>query len=444
MGRGAGKSKGTTAPSGAGLSLAAATIDDQLASSLDVNAEQELAMLLAVPSREGTSEKPFSCRMLTEARQLQKALFTYVGGTERDVATETVEEQTRSLCRFLKAYYNAITAAEWTAHSMGDDLMIDAGFVAPFVTPGAEGPEMGVPSVIYEDTVCDNVDELTRATCAAIFSCLVYQNVPQQDAESSPDQVASVFLSLALQSVRTPEQQAAFDTELKDIDLKVEGVQPLTAAEITWLLLHFRASLSCMTAQVLQVLGKGDEQKVNMVKALQDYSNMIKLCPDNPHGYLKFAELALNLNQIKHAGIILKRGLRACGEGGAELHSWRMRYMLAVCRVLGSPRDVDPTTGVAGEEVEWNMQEIEELQKAADADLAAAEAWLPTHLRYGTTGVDNMTCRYKALLNDKLLDSARQTHGEMVEAHKPLPPIQALITTQLPTALPQGALVASS
>jgi hypothetical protein len=25
--------------------------------------------------------------------------------------------------------------------------------------------------------------------------------------------------------VRTPEQQAAFDTELKDIDLKVEGVQ---------------------------------------------------------------------------------------------------------------------------------------------------------------------------------------------------------------------------
>lgn len=322
--------------------------------------------------------------------------------------------------------------------------MIDAGFVAPFVTPGAEGPEMGVPSVIYEDTVCDNVDELTRATCAAIFSCLVYQNVPQQDAESSPDQVASVFLSLALQSVRTPEQQAAFDTELKDIDLKVEGVQPLTAAEITWLLLHFRASLSCMTAQVLQVLGKGDEQKVNMVKALQDYSNMIKLCPDNPHGYLKFAELALNLNQIKHAGIILKRGLRACGEGGAELHSWRMRYMLAVCRVLGSPRDVDPTTGVAGEEVEWNMQEIEELQKAADADLAASEAWLPTHLRYGTTGVDNMTCRYKALLNDKLLDSARQTHGEMVEAHKPLPPIQALITTQLPTALPQGALVASS
>jgi hypothetical protein len=67
-------------------------------------------------------EKPFSCRMLTEARQLQKALFTYVGGTERDVATETVEEQTRSLCRFLKAYYNAITAAEWTAHSMGDDV----------------------------------------------------------------------------------------------------------------------------------------------------------------------------------------------------------------------------------------------------------------------------------------------------------------------------------
>lgn len=29
--------------------------------------------------------------------------------------------------------------------------------------------------------------------------------------------------------------------------------------------------------QVLSVLGKGDEQKVNMVKALQDYSNMIKV-----------------------------------------------------------------------------------------------------------------------------------------------------------------------
>lgn len=119
--------------------------------------------------------------------------------------------------------------------------------------------------------MCDNVDELTRATCAAIFSCLVYQNVPQEDAESSPEQVAAVFLTLALQSVcslitppalstslqaclllpaptsawyihglwrapeapaplssaqvRTPEQQAAFDKELKDIDLQVEGVQ---------------------------------------------------------------------------------------------------------------------------------------------------------------------------------------------------------------------------
>ena len=55
--------------------------------------------------------------------------------------------------------------------------------------------------VIYEDTVCDNIDELTRATCAAIFGCLVYQNIPQEDPESSPDQVASVFLSLALNSV---------------------------------------------------------------------------------------------------------------------------------------------------------------------------------------------------------------------------------------------------
>jgi len=418
-------------------------MNEQLSAALNVDAEQELAMLLAVPAGADGS-KPFSCQKLLEARQLQKALFTYVGGPARDVATETLEDQTRSLCRFLKAYYNALSAADWMAHSMGDDLMIDAGFVAPFVTPGAAGPEFGVPSVIYEDTVCDNVDELTRATCAAIFSCLVYQNVPQEDAESSPEQVAAVFLALALNSVRTPEQQATFDKELKDIDLQVEGVQPLSAAEITWLLLHFRANLSCMSAQVLSVLGKGDEQKVSMVKALQDYSNMIKLCPDNPHGYLKFAELAMNLNQIRHAGVILKRGLRACGEAGAALHGWRMNYMLAVCRVLGSPREVDPASGQAGEEVEWSMQEVEELQKAAEADLAASEAWLPVHLRYGTTGVDSMTCRYKALLNDKLLESARQTHGEMVDASRPLPPLQALITTQLPSSLPRGALVAST
>jgi protein-arginine kinase len=68
MGRGAGKSKGTTAPSGAGLSLAAATMDDQLASSLDVNAEQELAMLLAVPSREGTSVRSSLITVLPHPR----------------------------------------------------------------------------------------------------------------------------------------------------------------------------------------------------------------------------------------------------------------------------------------------------------------------------------------------------------------------------------------
>lgn len=66
--------------------------------------------------------KPFSCQKLLEARQLQKALFTYVGGPARDVATETLEDQTRSLCRFLKAYYNALSAADWMAHSMGDDV----------------------------------------------------------------------------------------------------------------------------------------------------------------------------------------------------------------------------------------------------------------------------------------------------------------------------------
>ena len=39
--------------------------------------------------------------------------------------------------------------------------------------------------------------------------------------------------------------------------------------------------LNCLrnpsSAQVLHALGKGDDQKVAMVKALQDYANMIKV-----------------------------------------------------------------------------------------------------------------------------------------------------------------------
>ena len=65
--------------------------------------------------------RPYSCQKLIEARKLQKALFTYLG-SERNVETETLEEQTLCLCRFLKSYVCILSAAEWTAHSMGDDV----------------------------------------------------------------------------------------------------------------------------------------------------------------------------------------------------------------------------------------------------------------------------------------------------------------------------------
>ena len=65
--------------------------------------------------------RPYSCQKLIEARELQKALFTYLS-SERDIEKETLAEQTLCLCRFLKSYVCILSAAEWTAHCMGDDV----------------------------------------------------------------------------------------------------------------------------------------------------------------------------------------------------------------------------------------------------------------------------------------------------------------------------------
>ena len=65
--------------------------------------------------------RPYSCQKLIEARELQKALFTYLS-SDRDIEKETLAEQTLCLCRFLKSYVCILSAAEWTAHSMGDDV----------------------------------------------------------------------------------------------------------------------------------------------------------------------------------------------------------------------------------------------------------------------------------------------------------------------------------
>ena len=69
----------------------------------------------------------------------------------------------------------------------------------------------------------------------------------------------------------------------------------------------------------------------------------------------------MSLNQIKHSGAILRRGLEACeAVGGARLHSTRMRFMLGVCRVMGcgsgAPDQADHVDDT------WTMEEIEELQ----------------------------------------------------------------------------------
>mmetsp|Transcript_22617 Transcript_22617/g.62774 ORF Transcript_22617/g.62774 Transcript_22617/m.62774 type:complete len:446 (-) Transcript_22617:265-1602(-) len=409
---------------------------------VEVDAAQEVEMLLAVP--EGEEGRPYSCRKLLEARYLQRAWLTYLL-VDRDVEKESLEQQTMCLCRFLKSYVSALSAAEWTAHSMGDDIMIDAGFVAPFVRPGTQGPEFGVPAVIYEDTVCDNVDELARAACAAIFACLVYQNVPQEDPESAPDQVAAVFLALALNSVKTPEQQAAMDEQLKQLDLEVEGVPRLTCSELVWLLLQFRADLNSLTAKVYHAIGKEKEMKVSMVKALKDYSDMAKICPENPVGYLKFGEVAMNLNQIKHAGTVIRQGLAQCDKVGAKLHSMRMAYMMAVCRVMGcgsgTSSDEVQSEAAEADDTMWTMGEIEELQARARADLADTLAWLPMHLRTGTTGVDQLQSRHQAILNDTLLEAAHKRFGEIIEPGMRMPAINAVISTPLPTELPKGALV---
>ena len=68
----------------------------------------------------------------------------------------------------------------------------------------------------------------------------------------------------------------------------------------------------------------------------------------------------MSLNQIKHSGTILRRGLEACkAVGGAQLHSSRMRYMLGVCRVMGCGSGAENSDG---DDTEWTMEEIEELQ----------------------------------------------------------------------------------
>jgi hypothetical protein len=60
-------------------------------------------------------------------------------------------------------------------------------------------------------------------------------------------QLRSVLV-VAQGSILSFAHHASFEAESHPCVLGVQ--QPLTAAEVTWLLLHFRASLSCMTAQV--------------------------------------------------------------------------------------------------------------------------------------------------------------------------------------------------
>lgn len=83
---------------------------------------------------------------------------------------------------------------------------------------------------------------------------------------------------------------------------------------------------------------------------------VLQLCPDVPLGYLKFSELALSLNQTKHAGAILRKGMEVCSKVGAKAHSARMAYMLAVCRVMGCGGEGD------AQDTTWTMKEINDLQ----------------------------------------------------------------------------------
>ena len=72
----------------------------------------------------------------------------------------------------------------------------------------------------------------------------------------------------------------------------------------------------------------------------------------------------MSLNQIKHSGVMLRRGLEACeAVGGAKLHSTRMRYMLGVCRVMGCGSGAaGDAASDDGDDTAWTMEEIEDLQ----------------------------------------------------------------------------------
>ena len=81
----------------------------------------------------------------------------------------------------------------------------------------------------------------------------------------------------------------------------------------------------------------------------------------------------MNLNQIKHAGTILRQGLKVCDELGATLHGTRMAYMMAVCRVLGcgggriKGEEAPEADAENADDTMWTMAEIEELQVIWDS-----------------------------------------------------------------------------